>query len=274
LGGRPSTASTLTVLPCIPRRAAPVRGRDPDTGERRRFPVAYGHSSEEQREIRAARERALAKAEEALARIERGLGGRHYKTKTQVDKRLARVLAPVEGLIEAKSGERDGRPTLRFRRDEEAIERTAATDGITALATNIPGRLSAERVLSTYKRQWIVERRHRVLKQTLRVRPIFLQYRRPHRGARRHRRARPARLRPDRGRATQAPRRRATARASARGTVGSSHRAQHPRRLPRPRPHIHPPTGIEIDRLTPTQQRILELLEIEPPWPEQGSLAA
>lgn len=32
--------------------------------------------------------------------------------------------------------------------------------------------------------------------------------------------------------------------------------------------------GIAIDRLTPTQRRILELLEIEAPWPEQGELAA
>ena len=27
--------------------------------------------------------------------------------------------------------------------------------------------------------------------------------------------------------------------------------------------------GITIDRLTPTQQRILELLGIQPPWPQQ-----
>lgn len=32
--------------------------------------------------------------------------------------------------------------------------------------------------------------------------------------------------------------------------------------------------GIVLDRLTPTQRRILELLEIQPPWPEQESLAA
>ncbi len=32
--------------------------------------------------------------------------------------------------------------------------------------------------------------------------------------------------------------------------------------------------GIVLDRLTPTQRRVLELLEIEVPWPEQESLAA
>jgi hypothetical protein len=246
---------------------------DPDTGERRRFRIAYVHSSEEQREIRAARERALAKAEAALARIERGLGGRHYKTKAQVDKRLARVLTPVEGLIEAESGERSGRPTLRFRRDQEAIERAAATDGITALATNLPGRLSAQQVLSTYKQQWMVERRHRDLKQTLRVRPIFL-----------HNDDRIEALVSVVGLALLVF---GLIETELRKRLGDQ---QLPGLLPEGR--SGPPTGrnilaafqglgltytqqgIALDRLTPTQRHILELLEIEPPWPQQGSLAA
>jgi hypothetical protein len=101
----------------------PFEVTDPESGERSSFRVAYIHSSEEEHEIRAARERALAKAEDALARVERGLGRRHYPTKAHVNRRLARILAPVEGLIEAESGGRGGRPTLRFRRDEQAIER-------------------------------------------------------------------------------------------------------------------------------------------------------
>jgi len=47
--------------------------------------VAYIHSSEEARETAAARERAPAKAQEALRRVKRGLGGRHDKTRRQVD---------------------------------------------------------------------------------------------------------------------------------------------------------------------------------------------
>jgi transposase len=251
----------------------PFEVSDPETGERRSFRVAYVHSSEEEREIRAARERALTKAEAALARVERGLGGRHYKTKAQVDKRLARVLAPVAGLIEAESGERDGRPTLCWRRDEEAIERAALTDGLSALATNIPGRLSTERVLRTYKRQWTVERRHRDLKQTLRVRPIFLQN-------------------DDRIEALVSVVGLALLvfgliEAELRKRLGDE---ELPGLLPEGR--AGPPTGrnilaafqglgltytangIVLDRLTNTQRRILELLEVEPPWPEQGSLAA
>jgi hypothetical protein len=231
------------------------------------------HSSEEAREVAAARRRALARAEDALGRVERGLGGRYYKTKAQVDRRLARVLAPVEGLIEATSGERDGRPTLRYRHNEEAIRRAALTDGLSALATNLPGRLSAERVLRTYKQQWVVERRHRDLKQTLRVRPIFL-----------HNDDRIEALVSVVGLALLIF---GLIEAELRKRLGDE---QLPGLLPEGR--SGPPTarnilaafqglgltytadGIRLDRLTPTQQRILELLEIEPPWPEQGSLAA
>jgi transposase len=246
---------------------------DPETGEPRRFRIAYIHSSEEEREVRAARERALAKAEDALARIQRGLGGRYYRTKAQVDKRLAQVLAPVEGLIEADSGQRGGRPTLRWRRNQEQIERAAQTDGITALATNLPGRLSAERVLRTYKQQWMVERRHRDLKQTLRVRPIFLQN-------------------DDRIEALVSIVGLALLvfgliETELRKRLGEE---ELPGLLPEGRSGpptgrnilsafqglglTYTPHGIILDRLTPTQRRILELLEIEPPWPQQGSLAA
>jgi hypothetical protein len=47
--------------------------------------VAYIRSSEEARETAAARQRALDKAQEALRRVKRGLGGRYYKTRRQVD---------------------------------------------------------------------------------------------------------------------------------------------------------------------------------------------
>lgn len=251
----------------------PFEVTDPESSEPRRFRVAYVHSSEEAREVAAARERALRTAEQALARIERGLGGRHYKTKAQVDRRLARVLAPVEGMIAAESGECSGRPTLRWRRDEAALEQAALTDGLSALATNLPGRLGAGRVLRIYKQQWRVERRHRDLKQTLRVRPIFL-----------HNDDRIEALVSVVGLALLVF-----------GLIECELRRRLdgeklPGLLPEGRPG--PPTarsilaafqglgltytteGIVLDRLTPTQRRILELLEIGLPWREQGSLAA
>ncbi|MCA1700302.1 MAG: IS1634 family transposase, partial [Actinobacteria bacterium] len=149
---------------------------DPETGDAHRFRVAYIHSSEEEREVKQARERALRRAEEKLGRVRNGLGGRYYKTKQQVDRRVAQILTrPVCELIEVKTATRKGKPTIHFKRDEQAIAQASRADGVYALATNLADRrLGAKAILDRYKGQQIVERRHRDLKQTLRVRPIFL----------------------------------------------------------------------------------------------------
>lgn len=153
----------------------PLAVTDPETGETRPFRVAYVWSSEEAASVAEARERALSKAEEELAKIRRGLGGRYYKTLQQVDARVANVLIqPIRGLLAVRTGMRQGMPTLRWRRNRSAIAAVARTDGIYALATNLTGRLSAERILRIYKDQFVVEQRHRDAKQTLRVRPLFL----------------------------------------------------------------------------------------------------
>jgi len=105
-----------------------------------------------------------------------GLGGRSYKTRKRVDKRVAQIITTnIEGLITTTTATRNGKPTLSWARNDDAIAVAARTDGIYALATNLPGRrLTASQVLRTYKGQQIVERRHRDYKQTLQVRPIFL----------------------------------------------------------------------------------------------------
>jgi hypothetical protein len=242
---------------------------DPATGAPVALRVAYIHSSEEAREVAAARERALLRAEAALERVGRGLGGRYYKTKAQVDAKVARILTgQVADLISVTTATRRGRPTLSYRRDQRAITAAAATDGIYALATNLPGRLSAERVLRLYKGQQIVERRHRDYKQTLKVRPIFLhnddrihalvslvgiallifglietELRKRLNGAQL-----PALL-PE-GRAAKPTGRNILAAFQGLGLT-------------------YTPDGIRLDRLTSTQRRILEHLEIQPPWPEQ-----
>jgi hypothetical protein len=249
----------------------PFAATDPETGATHRFRVAYIHSSEEEREVRAARQRALQKAEAALARVERGLGGRHYPSEQKVRARIARILAPVERLIWAKAGtDRRGRPTLSFGRNEEAIQATGRADGVYALATNLPGRISATRILRLYKQQHLVERRHRDLKSQLKVRPIFL-----------HNDDRiealvsvvgiallifgliEAELR---GRLDGEP---------LPGLLGEGRSGR-----PTGRSILaafqglgltYTPGGILLDPLTHTQRRILELLEIEHPWPEKNS---
>jgi Domain of unknown function (DUF4277)/Transposase DDE domain len=241
---------------------------DPQTGQPLALRVAYIHSSEEAHEVTQARERALRKAEDALGRVQRGLGGRYYKTRRQVDARVATILTgAVNGLISANTATRAGRPTLTFARDQEAIAAAARTDGVYALATNLTGRLNANRVLELYKGQQIVERRHRDYKQTLKVRPIFL-----------HNDDRITALTSIVGLALLIF-----------GLIESQTRqalddGQLPGLLPEGR--AAKPTGrnilaafqglgitythhgIRLDRLTHTQRTILELLQIQPPWPE------
>jgi hypothetical protein len=244
---------------------------DPETSETRRFHVAYIHSSEEHRETAAARERALTKAEEQLQRVKNGLGGRYYKTRTQVDKRVARIIAPnIEGLISTTTSTRHGKPTLTFKRDHDAIAAAGQTDGIYALATNLAAkRLTAGQILRDYKGQQIVERRHRDIKQTLKVRPIFL-----------HNDDRIYALTSIIGIALlifgliETETRKALADTELLPGLLPENRAAKPtgrnvlgafQGLGLTYTHA----GIELDRLTHTQRRVLELLDITPPWPEQ-----
>jgi transposase len=153
---------------------------DDDTGATHRLRIAYVWSSEEAASVAEARERALTTAEAALTRIRNGLGGRHYKTKKQVDNRVATIIGErIAELITITTGVNPhGKPTIAWHRNPHAIAAASALDGLYALATNLPdppGRdLTALDVLDIYKDQWIVEQRHRDLKQTLHVRPIFL----------------------------------------------------------------------------------------------------
>jgi hypothetical protein len=142
--------------------------------------AAYIWSSEEAASVAAGRERALAKAEAALTRVRNGLGGRYYKTRKQVDARVAQILTgPVKDLLAVRTGTKAGKPIITWARDTAAITTASQLDGLYALAANLPDHpggapLTALDVLEIYKDQWIVEQRHRDLKQTLRVRPVFL----------------------------------------------------------------------------------------------------
>jgi hypothetical protein len=244
----------------------------PENGRQLPVRVAWIHSSQEGREVAAARERALTKAESELERVKRGLGGRYYPTRTHVQERVAQIIGPnIERLLIVCTGTRAGKPTLTWERDHDQIAHAAATDGVYPLATNQPGRLTATTVLRQYKHQQIVERRHRDAKHTLKVRPIFL-----HNDDRIHA------LISIVGLALLIF-----------GLIETQTRhalAEHehlPGLLPEGRPAIptganilaafqglgltYTPNGIRLDRLTHTQRRILELLQIQPPWPEQDT---
>jgi Transposase DDE domain len=153
---------------------------DNDTGRTHRLRIAYIWSSEQATSVADARDRALAKAEEALTRIRNGLGGRYYKTKKQVDDRVATIIGAriAEMITVTTAVTADGTPTIAWHRNPDAITTAARLDGLYAIATNLPNpperQLTALDVLDIYKDQWIVEQRHRDLKQTLHVRPVFL----------------------------------------------------------------------------------------------------
>lgn len=248
----------------------PWKVTDLDTGETHTFRVAYIWSSEEAASVTQARQRALTKAEDALIKVRNGLGGRYYKTRKQVDTKVAKVLTlAVEDLLHVTTSTRNGKPTLTWTRDQAAITAAARTDGIYALATNLSGRLSANTILHLYKDQPLVELRHRDAKQHLRVRPIFLHNDdridalisivglallifglietdlRQALGAEHHLDG----LLPE-GRAA-----RPTGRNILTAFQGLGLTYTH--------------TGPTLDRLTHTQQTILELLHINPPWPQQ-----
>jgi transposase len=239
-----------------------------------RLRVAYIHSSEEATQVADARERALVKAEDALQRMHNGLGGRYYKTQAQVERRVGQILGVnITGLIDVTVTTCDGKLTLAWQRNDQAITTAQSFDGIYALATNLPGRITAGQVLRLYKDQQIVERRHRDMKQTLKVRPIFL-----------HNDDRVYALISIVGISLLIF---GLIEAQTRAALGPEQ--QLPGLLPEGRAakptgrniltafqglgltYTH--TGIQLDRLTDTQQHILDLLGIQPPWPQQADLA-
>ncbi len=253
-------------------RPFPVTSAD---GARHDLRAAYIWSSEEAATVAAARERALARAEAALARVRNGLGGRYYKTRKQVDARVAQILTgPAKYLITVATGTRAGKPRITWARDQDAIAAASRLDGLYALATNLPDHgqrspLTALDVLKTYKDQWVVEQRHRDLKQTLKVRPVFL-----------HNDDRIEALIAVIGIALLIF---GLIEAELRASLGPG--VSLPGILPEGRAAIptaraalaafdglcatYTPAGIILDRLTPAQRMILACLDIPLPWPEK-----
>jgi Domain of unknown function (DUF4277)/Transposase DDE domain len=236
--------------------------------------VAYIQSSEEATQVADARDRALLKAEDALQRMRNGLGGRYYKTQAQVERRIGQILGVnIAGLIDVTVTTADGKLTLAWHRNHDAINTAASFDGIYALATNLPGPITAGQILRLYKDQQIVERRHRDMKQTLKVRPIFL-----------HNDDRVYALLSIVGISLLIF---GLIEAQTRAALGEHE--QLPGLLPEGRAakptgrnilaafqglgltYTH--TGIQLDRLTDTQHHILDLLKIQPPWPQQADHA-
>ena len=98
-----------------------------------------------------------AKAEDALERMRNGLAAATTDTREQIERRIGQIIAAnIAGLIDAAVTTRKGKLTITWQRNQDAITAAASCDGIYALATNLPGRLTAGQVLRLYKDQQIV----------------------------------------------------------------------------------------------------------------------
>jgi hypothetical protein len=153
------------------------------TGPRRKDPSCtvrrvFVHSSANAEAARRARARKLDLAAGDLGRLTRGLGSRHYPDVARVSARVSAIAAArrVSDYLRADAGTSpDGRPTLEWHFDQAATDAEAATDGWYALLTNLPDTITAADALERYKNQpGTSERRYHDLKGPLAVAPMFL----------------------------------------------------------------------------------------------------
>ncbi|MEV7630752.1 IS1634 family transposase [Actinoplanes sp. NPDC089786] len=154
-------------------------------GPRKKDPVltlrrVFVHSSARAGAAASARAQKLDRARDDLARLQRGLGSRHYPDVAAVEARLAvitktrRVAAYLR--TTTGTGTDTGKPALDWHFDQQAIDAEAATDGWYALLTNLEvEQADATQVLLHYKGQEAVERRYSTFKGPLAVAAIYLK---------------------------------------------------------------------------------------------------
>ncbi len=121
-------------------------------------------SSKRQDAAHLARTKKLAWASDDFARLERGLGGRHYPHAEAVQQRVSAIASGrrVSGYPRADIGTdpATSKPTLTWAYDHDALTAEAA-DGWYALLTSLdPAVADAAEVLRRYKRPRVVERRY------------------------------------------------------------------------------------------------------------------
>lgn len=150
------------------------RKKDPPCTVRR----VFVHSTARAQGAAASRDKKLARAAADLARLQHGLGSRHYPTP---DKAAARISAIARSrhvgayLRTDVTVTASGKPAVDWYFDQDAIDAEAAADGWYALLTNLPPDVTAGQVLARYKDQPAVsERRYHDLKGPLALAPMFL----------------------------------------------------------------------------------------------------
>ena len=111
-----------------------------------------------------------------LADIQKKLNSRRYKKRVYVEQRLVAVQQgnTAQGLVDLQLKGQDAALELTFRINRERLAAAQALDGRYALATNTE-HLTANQTLTLFKGQDGAEKRFRVVKGPLRVRPLFVR---------------------------------------------------------------------------------------------------
>ena len=145
----------------------------------RTFRVLYIYGSEEAAAACTSRAKLLARAEDNLARIARGVQAKPRQDPEKLERRLAGAVAKGRVGTWLRTDihrDDDGNVSLNWWRDLDALADSERRDGLYALVTNMSTRrCSADRLLALYKDQALSERAHHFLKGPLAVRPVFLK---------------------------------------------------------------------------------------------------
>jgi transposase len=134
----------------------------------------YVLSLDDRDAARAQRERQLARVEEELGKLNRGVPEKH-RTAEDVDRRAQAILERrrVAELVRLKIVDERGYAQARIERDQDAIGTAERLDGRYCLVTNERDQ-SADQLFAAYKRQHLIENRFTDFKGPLQVRPVFL----------------------------------------------------------------------------------------------------
>lgn len=154
----------------------PLKGKQGEV-EHHPYRVIFIRSAEEERAARKNRERQMAKTDEDLARVQRGLS-RYYKDVEHVKKKVHEILRDrrVSAFYHTHIENRDGQLLLEWCHNREALEHEERIRGRYVLLTNLPAeKYNMDDVLRIQKSQYRVEHRFSHWKGPVGVCPMFLK---------------------------------------------------------------------------------------------------
>jgi hypothetical protein len=131
-------------------------------------------SLDDQEAARAQRAKQIARAEDELATLNRGVP-RFTRDAVALERKARAILDKrrVADLLRLTIQDNEGQPQAQLQHDDQAISQAMRLDGRYCLATN-DHTLTPDELFCAYKRQHLIESRFTDLKGPIRVRPVFL----------------------------------------------------------------------------------------------------